>query len=508
MGGPINVEVEVEAEAEEPDPDDARTPLDRFKKRRPLSVTNLVSPAWCEIQYWYSLTKYGRVRRTKAMEQGSSVHKVIEEQTTTKLPVAQISALVQKVLQEELKAVVSAEVVAKVVQTALQKEKRSAVPVDVTAGLIHKVLEKEKMTPVPVGIISESIHKAMGEKMRVAVPVDITTKEDAFGLRIWNIIQGLRTLRVTGMTREIEVWAVIEGEVINGVIDELSYDCPDDELEAKICKERERNQGGKRKRKPSLPTNQPTVMSLWQKTPSTDMNTDAWLGTPHVDRKVYLTDIKTRGSKTVPSGDVSLRPTAMQLMMYHRMLSLMASNAVPADQVFERYRLQSDIPLSDTFIAQVGSLELNFNGGSIEDTSVLFESEQDAIDELLAHNTLEKLWSLMMSEFGRAMPCSSNTLVPIGDVLRAEYRESGSGSIVGTRSFAYDALTLDTYVKQIMAWWRGERMPNGVDIEESFKCRICEFAERCAWRKEKVDQSLRIASRNRVRRQERQKSEV
>jgi len=444
------------------------------------------------------------------MEQGSSVHKVMEEQTTTKLPVEKVNSLVQKVLQDELKTVVSAEVVAKVVQKVLEKEKRPAVPVDVAAGLIHKVLESEKIAPVPVATVSESLHKALGEKMRIAVPVEVTTREDAFGLRIWNIIQGLRTLRATGATREIEVWAVVEGEVVNGVIDELSYECPDDELEAHISEQQESGQGGKRKLKQPLPHDQQTITSLWQSTASAGKDINSWLGTIDQHRKVYLADIKTRGSRTLPSGDVALRPTAMQLMMYRRMLTMLASNSVPAKQIFERYHVQDDVPFSDTFITQVGGLELNVNGASIEDTSVLFENEQDAIDELLAHNNLEKLWSLMMSEFARAIPFSedSDAPSPVGDVLRAEYRASGSGSVLGTKTFVYDGPALDAYLKNIMAWWRGERMPQGVDVEEAFKCRICEFAEQCSWRKDKVDQNLRKASRNKLRRQGKQKSEV
>jgi exonuclease V len=33
-----------------------------------------------------------------------------------------------------------------------------------------------------------------------------------------------------------------------------------------------------------------------------------------------------------------------------------------------------------------------------------------------------------------------------------------------------------------MEWWHGERQATGVDIEEAFKCRSCEFASDCSWR--------------------------
>jgi len=127
-------------------------------------VTDLVSPAWCEQQYWYSLTRFGRVRRTKAMKQGSSVHKVLEEQ-------------------------------------------------------VHK-----------------------------EVTIDVQTREDMFGLRIWNVIQGLRTLRATGMTREMEVWGVLNGEVVNGIIDEINTVCPDEEAEEKMLQNEEERKTGAKKR--------------------------------------------------------------------------------------------------------------------------------------------------------------------------------------------------------------------------------------------------------------------
>lgn len=126
-----------------------QSPLERFRRppNKAFSVTDLISPAWCELQYWYTLTKFGRKRRTPAMKKGITIHKTFEDEIYT------------------------------------------------------------------------------------TVAVEITTKEDALALRLWNVIQGLRTLREYGLTRELEVWGVVDGQLVNGVIDELSYECPDPELE-------------------------------------------------------------------------------------------------------------------------------------------------------------------------------------------------------------------------------------------------------------------------------------
>ena len=57
---------------------------------------------------------------------------------------------------------------------------------------------------------------------------------DIFGLKLWDVIQGLRTLRDTGLTREMEVWGVVDGHLVSGIIDSLSYSCPNAEFEEEI----------------------------------------------------------------------------------------------------------------------------------------------------------------------------------------------------------------------------------------------------------------------------------
>jgi exonuclease V len=439
------------------------------------------------------------------MKQGSSVHKVLEEQAVTVLPVDTIRLLVERILQEELKAVVPAETINKVVQKALDQEKRTAVPLDVVGGLVHQVLEKGKLEPVAVNTVSEAAHKITGAQVQKAVSVEIETKEDAFGLKIWNIIQNLRTLRVTGQAREFETWAVIEGQVVNGIIDELSYECPDEDAEAELARQIEaKPKRGRPKKQKVTSENQTNLDTFFSKSQTTESSGNAWLGNPHANRTIYLKDVKTRGSKSMPKGEASFRPTQMQLMMYHRMLSLLASNSVPAEQVFARYALDSDAAFSDMFIAQLGSIESDHGVEAAEQAEV---PVQDPIDELLAHNSLEKLWTLMISEFQLAIPFSNKPSMPspIGDVLMAEYRASGSGSVIGSKTFVYDSDVLDTYLKKTMAWWNGERMPNGVEIEEAFKCRMCEFAEVCSWRKDKVEEGVRKA---RLRNQGKKKSDV
>jgi len=376
--------------------DDTRSPLERFRTppKKTLSVTDLVSPAWCELQYWYTLKHHGRKKRTVAMKEGSKVHKQLEDQVHT------------------------------------------------------------------------------------TIKIDIETKEDAWGLRIWNVIQGLRTLKETGLTRELEVWGVIDGLVVNGVIDELSYTCPDPQLEAKTTP---------KSTKPEVEPTQTTIKDFFASAGQSATLDFARTEVPYVQaefKKIYLGDVKTRAARNVPNS-VSFRPTKMQLMLYHTLLGALAKNSVDLDTILGRYSLDGDKTFSDAFIVQIGDLN---NGdfivpdSSLETTSTM---SQDSITTLLEYNNLKLLWSYMITELQRTIPSEDS----LGRVLKAEYRSRQDGEIVGTKNFLMDDQVLNEYLTREMEWWRGKREAQGVLIQEAFKCRTCDFAEMCEWRLKKIDEA-------------------
>ncbi len=68
---------------------------------------------------------------------------------------------------------------------------------------------------------------------------------------------------------------------------------------------------------------------------------------------------------------------------------------------------------------------------------------------------------------------------------------------------------ISEYVDEEMRWWKGEREARGVEVEEAYKCRSCEFAEGCGWRREKVEEAVRaVRERQGLREEERRRSVV
>lgn len=423
-------------------------PLDRFRKppNKSLSVSDLIAPAWCELQYWYTLTKHGRKRRTPAMKQGSAVHKVLEEEVHT------------------------------------------------------------------------------------TVPIEVTTKEDGWALRIWNVIQGLRTLREFGMTRELEVWGLVDGELVTGVIDQLSYVCPDRDLEASAATYYADAQSARA----ALPEYQMSITDYllspsrrgkkldqlrWKDVSESVGEADedvVGLPQPSLDfPRVYITDIKTRASRSIPTvSSSSFRPTHLQLQLYYHMLNkLVTSDDLTIHTIANRYDLDSDRVFTDAFIAEIGGLNDQFfdaMSSQASDPDYYPGASQDSMSVLLAHNNLASLWTLMKEQIRRTFlptpndSCIISPSIPahsqpacleeyqtiLSPLLTAKYLSStdsddGVPHELGSRSFLFDPTALTSYVSDEMLWWRGHRAPRGVEVMDAWKCRICEFRDDCEWRKGK-----------------------
>jgi exonuclease V len=376
------------------------------------------------------------------------------------------------------------------------------------------------------------VHKKLEAEIHIEVPVEITKKEDSWGLRIWNIIQGLRTLKDTGRTRELEIWGAIGGETVNGIIDELSIECPDPKLEALV-----NTHEGKKTVQPEMNGHQTSIADFLQRTSQTfghsiedAMATSQPATAPNSnpdDRRIYITDIKTRNSRSLPTGS-SLKPTILQLHLYHHMLENLVQGNFPLTQLATRYNLDTTSPFSDAFIAQIGNLNNDIfqalwsqDQNSVPSTQLL--SSQDSMSILLQHNNLSSLWELMLSHFRDVFllppppspppitippsQISTSDLPPpatqptrLSPILTATYLSSSyasSSDELGHKSFVFNAEFLKAYLSDNLSWWRGEREARGVQLAEAWKCRGCDYRDDCVWIHERDLAAVREVERRR-----------
>jgi exonuclease V len=402
-----------------------------------------------------------------------------------------------------------------------------------------------------------AVHQALEDEIHTTVPVEITKKEDGWGLRIWNIIQGLRTLRETGKTRELEIWGSVGGELVNGVIDELSCECPDPKLE-----EMSRELQTTKDIEPPLPEYQASIRDYLvtsenrdqrqsqQQALKNDDGTDEFsqpapdsrTRTPgEQDKRIYITDVKTRQTPTLPTGS-AIRPTLVQLHLYHHMLENLAQGKFPLSHLAERYGFDTNETFSDSFIAQIGGLDHDLFALSQQSDDMrhdnLPSSTQDSMDILLQHNTLAALWGFMLEQLRLTFilpsessssshpdttstetntttaghdlpdptipPPSSLSQLPIppsqptrlSPILTARYiatnyNHSDDTRILGSKSLLFNPSFLTSQLYASLGFWKGERQPRGVEVNDAWKCRICEFRDECAWVKERDEVMVR-----------------
>lgn len=387
------------------------------------------------------------------------------------------------------------------------------------------------------------VHQALEDEVHRTVPVTITKKEDSWGLRLWNIIQGLRTLRDTGRTRELEIWGSVGGELVNGIIDELSYDCPDPKLEEETVNPSPKAASVEHSTLPEYQTSiTDYLLAAGGRKEEGQSLASAMLRdnsppqrTSSKERRIYITDVKTRAHPTLPAG-ASIRPTILQLHLYFHMLENLAQGNFALIQLAERYQLDVNETFSDSFIAQIGGLnqELFEMASSQEDgppdliTASQIASSQDSMDVLLKHNNLGSLWDFMMSQFRQTFllptiieesptptPQSTSDLDPpaalptrLSPLLTAEYLAPTYKHIAGTakksigsKSFNFNPDFLRSYLENNLAWWRGDRPAKGVELQEAWKCRSCDFRDDCEWIHERDAAALAEAEERKRMRQ-------
>ncbi|CAZ83116.1 unnamed protein product [Tuber melanosporum] len=296
-------------------------------------------------------------------------------------------------------------------------------------------LERGSKRSTPAMKKGRKVHKVLEEQIHSTVQVKITTKEDGWGLKLFNVCQGLLSLRHGGLTRELSVFGFLNGYFIQGIIDEISYTHP---------------------RTYVAPKAPPTVASNESSDLDSDggvllpidlTNTSSPPSTSEHELIAYVSDTKTRSTQTIPGGS-QLRATVLQLMFYRYLLSGLHAGDVDFTKVLEHFGLDGSKNLSDNLLAQIASLD-----------------SEISLEELLENNSLWGLWGILQ----RKLRESINT---IGNTLAISYRSQKYGDIMETKTFDYDEALLTEHLNHTIDWWQGKRPAVGVEIEEAWKCKL------------------------------------
>ncbi|KAF5385244.1 hypothetical protein D9615_001136 [Tricholomella constricta] len=291
------------------------SPLEHFRYGV-LSVTDLASLAWCEVQVDYGLRQ--RRSRPVAMRPASFVSAQGKE------------IFVEKAVAEQ--------------NEQITKQGRA----------VHKHLE----------------HEIRPKELQV----DVTSEEERWALRLVNMLASLDCIVLEGFTREMPVFGILQAQVVVGVIDEVVR-----RPQTKSTPQKRPHgsspatpKSKKPRRSPSpsqplitefLPGSQKDKISAsnGDSEPSEIEGTSAPLldetsvDSPPSQNILHLIDTKTRRTKTLPSHEDTL-PSRIQLMLYYRLLLDLTSTSSPFDfaSFWRRLDVNPSASFSNTFLVQAG----------------------------------------------------------------------------------------------------------------------------------------------------------
>ncbi|XDA69802.1 hypothetical protein R6Z07F_000175 [Ovis aries] len=166
--------------------------------------------------------------------------------------------------------------------------------------------------------------------------------------------------------------------------------------------------------------------------------------------ELELAELKTRGNPVLPS-DAQKKKDCFQVSLYKYIFDAMVQGKVTAASLIHHTKLHPEKPLGPSVLrhAQQGGYSVKSLGDLIE---LVF-------------------LSLTLSD------------LPLIDSLKIEYVHQETATVLGTEIVTFEEKEVRSKVQHYMTYWMGHREPQGVDVEEAWKCRMCNYADICEWKK-------------------------
>ncbi|KAH9923591.1 exonuclease V [Fomitopsis serialis] len=410
---------------------DTRSPFRRFRSwNKHFSVSDLVGPAWCEVQFDYGL----RQKRHLKPEQRPESFVTDEGKTIS----------VDKGVAQQN----------------------------------HRVITR-----------GQSVHKVLEREVRPEeVQIEITTQEERWGLRLVNMLACLDSLMESGLSREMPVFGIVHDQIVVGIIDELVRksappSTPPPEQKRRKVRPPGSGKGVNKRASPSTPTkgsskksrqtpelSQPQLTSYFHaavqvperddiesvfavrspaatevSTRHTDQQTHLDVGddgqfivAPPSSYIIHISDTKTRRTPSLPPDEDTLS-ARLQLMLYHRLLSsllrppsptksrktsqpLTDSSPPPIDfpAIWKRLSLDPQRTFSATFMHDAGLQTIK----CLDDLTAAWHHAVSALQVSGVDRTLTVVYRLQPSHAQRARIIPDQEAVDLARAIEASLNEA------------------------------------------------------------------------------------
>ncbi|XP_073523916.1 exonuclease V isoform X2 [Phyllobates terribilis] len=169
--------------------------------------------------------------------------------------------------------------------------------------------------------------------------------------------------------------------------------------------------------------------------------------------ELELRELKTRVSPTLPTS-AQKRSHKIQVSLYKLLFDGMVSGGLQPDVFLQHLKLRPEQNLGP-------------------------QVKEHAIKSGLTVSTFRDVLELT---------CLNLTYsdLPTIDSLKLEYCFQGDNSLLGSDEVTFEKEKILEEVTFYFSYWKGLREVQGIDIEDAWKCRRCEYSSICEWRARKT----------------------
>ncbi|XP_067394265.1 exonuclease V [Emydura macquarii macquarii] len=170
--------------------------------------------------------------------------------------------------------------------------------------------------------------------------------------------------------------------------------------------------------------------------------------------ELELRELKTRGRPSMPSG-AQKKKDYFQVCLYKYMFDAMVRGQLKPDVITSHVHLRPDQPLG---------LPIRKHA---QKAGFMVTCFGDLLELMYLNLTLSDIPSI--------------------DLLKIEYSHQESHTLLGTEVVQFAEEKVRERAQYYLAYWKGQREVQGVEIEEAWKCYSCVYSEICDWRKKRAE---------------------
>jgi exonuclease V len=158
--------------------------------------------------------------------------------------------------------------------------------------------------------------------------------------------------------------------------------------------------------------------------------------------ELIISDTKTRTKPNTPTKIPS--SVKFQLMLYKKLFDELVQGTLDDLKIFRTLDLNPDLEFSKELASII---KISYQEKEMKEFKPNLRNLMKVV-----FNSFKKVWKSY-------------------NILEVNYKYQKDGEDLGSKYFDYDETQLENYLNKTVKYWKGDRKPEGVPIEDAWKCR-------------------------------------